>query len=218
MGKIQIILFLFIGVTCFAQQHPSLTLTPEGVELIRSELGNIPLFDQAIEEARKEVDAEIDLGVIVPIPKDMAGGYTHQRHKRNFFILQKAGNLYQITQEEKYAKYIKESLMAYAKMYPTLPLHPTNKSYATGKIFWQCLNDANWLVYVSQAYDCIYNYLSEEERVYLEKDLFRPFAEFLSTGNPKFFNRIHNHSTWANAAVGMIGLVMNDAEVIQWSL
>ncbi len=218
MKKIQIILFLFIGVACIAQEHPSLTLTSAGVELIRSELGTIPLFDQALDEARKEVDAEIDLGVIVPIPKDMAGGYTHQRHKRNFFILQKAGNLYQITQEEKYAKYVRESLMAYAKMYPTLPLHPTNKSYATGKIFWQCLNDANWLVYVSQAYDCVYNYLSEEERAHLEKDLFRPFAEFLSIGNPKFFNRIHNHSTWANAAVGMIGLVMDDPELIEWSL
>lgn len=218
MRRIQIIIFLLIGVTGFAQQHPSLTLTSDGVKMIRSELGNVPLFDQALYEARQEVDAEIDFGVIVPIPKDMAGGFTHQRHKRNFFILQKAGNLYQITQEEKYAKYIKESLMAYAKMYPTLPLHPTNKSYATGKIFWQCLNDANWLVYVSQAYDCIYDYLTKEERTYLEKDLFRPFAEFLSTGNPKFFNRIHNHSTWANAAVGMIGLVMDDAELIDRSL
>mgnify|MGYP003868182831 CR=1 FL=1 len=42
--------------------------------------------------------------------------------------------------------------------------------------------------------------------------------EFLSKENPKFFNRIHNHSTWGNAAVGMIGLVMNDDELVQWSL
>ena len=97
-------------------------------------------------------------------------------------------------------------------------MHPTNRSYATGKIFWQCLNDANWLVYVSQAYDCIYNYLSKEERDHLETDLFRPFADFLSIENPKFFNRIHNHSTWANAAVGMIALVMNDEALINRAL
>ena len=218
--KIQFLLIAFLGASTFvyAQNHPNLILTQKGVEEIRPKLGSVPLFDQVLADTRVEVDAEIEIGVKVPIPKDMAGGYTHERHKRNFFILQKAGNLYQLTQEEKYAKYIKEVLMAYAKMYPTLPVHPTQRSYSTGKIFWQCLNDANWLVYVSQAYDCIYNYLSPKERDHLEKDLFRPFADFLSTGNPQFFNRIHNHSTWGNAAVGMIGLVMDDKELIDRAL
>ncbi len=218
LSRVLSLLCLLLCMSCAAQDHPSLSLTPEGVKMIRSELGNIGLFDQALADAKKEVDAEIELGIKVPIPKDMAGGYTHERHKRNFVVLQIAGNLYQVTGEEKYANYIKESLLAYAKMYPNLPLHPTNRSYATGKIFWQCLNDANWLVYVSQAYDCIYDFLSKKERDHLEKDLFRPFAEFLSRENPKFFNRIHNHSTWANAAVGMIGLVMDDKELVQWSL
>ena len=211
---------MLLGATVLlmAKGHPNLILTKEGVAEIRQNLGTVPTFDRILTKVKKEVDAEIEIGVKVPIPKDMAGGYTHERHKRNFFILQKAGNLYQITGEEKYAKYIKQHLLAYAKLYPNLPKHPTDRSYATGKIFWQCLNDSNWLVYVSQAYDCVYDYLSEEERTHLEKDLFRPFAEWLSTQNPKFFNRIHNHSTWANAAVGMIGLVMNDEELINRAL
>ncbi|MEL6841784.1 MAG: alginate lyase family protein, partial [Bacteroidota bacterium] len=82
----------------------------------------------------------------------------------------------------------------------------------------QCLNDANWLVYVSQAYDCIYDWLPAAERQKLEKDLFRPFADFLSLENPQFYDRIHNHSTWGNAAVGMIGIVMDDQELIQRAL
>ncbi len=214
-----ILFFNFVLISQTAcQRHPNLTLTHEGVKDIRSNLGQVAYFDRVLSEVQEEVDSEINIGVQVPIPVDMAGGYSHERHKRNFVVLQKAGNLYQITQDKKYAQYIKDNLMAYAKMYPTLPLHPTNKSYATGKIFWQCLNDANWLVYVSQAYDCIYDYLSEEERDYLEKDLFRPFADFLSVENPQFFNRIHNHSTWGNAAVGMIGLAMRDKELIDRAL
>jgi hypothetical protein len=219
--KTALYIFILCGIftnSILGQPHPNLTLTSAGVEEIRKNLGTVAYFDEVLNKVREEVDAEIKLGVLVPIPKDMAGGYTHERHKRNFFILQKAGNLFQITQDEKYAKYIKDNLMAYAKMYPNLSLHPTKKSYATGKIFWQCLNDANWLVYVSQAYDCIYDWLSEEDRIYLEKDLFRPFAEFLSVENPKFFNRIHNHSTWANAAVGMIGLAMRDQDLIDRAL
>ena len=103
MRNLITIFYLLIGVACVAQVHPSLSLTPEGVALIRSELGTVELFDEVLANVRKEVDAEIELGVIVPIPKDMAGGYTHSRHKQNFFILQKAGNLYQVTGEEKYA-------------------------------------------------------------------------------------------------------------------
>ncbi len=198
--------------------HPNLILTKEGVAKIKAFLGKVPLFDQALAQTIAEVDAEIASGIHVPIPKDMSGGYTHQRHKANWFTLQKAGVLYQVTNDEKYAIYIRDMLLEYAAMYPTLSIHPTDRSYATGKIFWQCLNDANWLVYVSQAYDAIYDFCTAAERTKLEKDLFRPYADFLSTGNPKFFNRIHNHSTWGNAAVGMIGLVMNDQELVDRAL
>ncbi|WP_139957401.1 alginate lyase family protein [Flavicella sediminum] len=198
--------------------HPSLILTKKGVAEIRKNLGKLPLFDASLAEVKKEVDAEILLGIDVPIPKDYSGGYTHNRHKRNFLILQKAGALYQILEDEKYGKYVKDMLLQYEAIYKTLPVHPKTRSYARGKLFWQCLNDSNWLVYVSQAYDCIYDYLSEEERNNLETNLFRPFADFISTGNPQFYNRVHNHSTWGNAAVGMIGLVMNDEELIQRAL
>lgn len=193
-------------------------MTKKGVEEIRLNLGKVPFFDRHLAEVKAEVDAEIAAGIDVPVPKDMAGGYTHERHKRNFFVLQKAGALYQILEDDRYAKYVKDVLMAYAEIYTSLPIHPQPRSYARGKIFWQCLNDANWLVYVSQAYDCIYDYLDKKERKHLETALFRPFADYISVTNPQYFNRIHNHSTWGAAAVGMIGLVMNDETLIQRAL
>ncbi len=213
-----LLLLLVLSISGTAQKHPNLILTKEGVNAIRSSKENAPLFEKVLEVTKAEVDADIASGIFVPIPKDMAGGYTHERHKKNFFILQKAGNLYQITEDEKYAIYIRDVFLAYAEMFPTLGLHPTMKSYATGKIFWQCLNDANWLVYCSQAYDAIYDFLKEKERKNLETNLFRPLADFISLENPKFFNRIHNHSTWANAAVGMMGLAMNDNELVERAL
>ena len=201
-----------------AQEHPNLILTKKGVQEIRQQLGKVPLFDASLADVKEEVDAEMLKPISVPIPKDMAGGFTHEQHKKNYLILQKAGVLYQILNEEKYAIYVRDVLLEYAKMYPKLPLHPQERSYARGKIFWQCLNDANWLVYMSQAYDCVYDFLSKKERVFLEKDLFKPAAHFLSVESPQFFNRIHNHSTWGNVAVGMIGLVMNDKTYIDYAL
>ena len=205
-------------LTLQASEHPNLILTESGVERMRENVGQVPLFDKSLASVKQQVDAEIAMGIDTPIPKDFSGGYTHQRHKQNFFIAQKAGVLYQILGDEKYAKYIRDMLFQYEAMYKDLPLHPQERSYARGKLFWQCLNDSNWLVYMSQAYDAIYNYLSKDERQTLETNLFRPFADFISIENPQFFNRVHNHSTWGIAAVGMIGLVMNDEELIQRAL
>lgn len=201
-----------------SQEHPKLILTAQGVKDIRAQLGSIPIFDNTLEKVKAEIDAEIEKGIDVPVPEDYSGGYTHVTHKNNWFVLQKAGLLYQILDDEKYAKYVKDMLMEYEALYKTLPLHPKTRSYARGKLFWQCLNDSNWLVYVSQAYDCIYNYLTEEERNKLETNLFRPFADHISVDSPQFYQRVHNHSTWGNAAVGMIGLVMDDEELINRAL
>ncbi|MGB5492620.1 MAG: alginate lyase family protein, partial [Woeseiaceae bacterium] len=203
-------LWLLIPAISLAGEHPSLIMTKAGVEKIRAELGTVPLFDATLAMVKAEVDAEIEWGIDTPIPKDFSGGYTHQRHKQNFLMLQKAGVLFQILEDEKYANYVRDMLFQYEAMYKDLPLHPQTRSYARGKLFWQCLNDANWLLYVSQAYDSIYRWLSEEERNKLEENLFRPFADHISVDSPQFFNRVHNHSTWGNAAVGMIGLVMGD--------
>ena len=216
-SAISILTLLFV-LCVSAQNHPNLILTKEGVEAMRTSLGSVPLFDQSLATIKEQVDQEIAQGIAVPVPKDLSGGYTHERHKANFFTMQKAGVLFQITGDEQYAHYIKEMLLAYAELYPTLGKHPATRSYARGKFFWQCLNDANWLVYTSQAYDCIYDWLDKKTVKKLNKELFRPYAEYISVENPQFFNRIHNHSTWGNAGVGMIGLVMGDEELVKWAL
>ncbi len=204
--------------TLMGQDHPSLILTQKGAGAIKQQLGKLPLLDQSIRQLQAEVDREMGRGIQVPVPKDLAGGYSHEQHKRNFFTLQKAGALYQITGEVRYAEFTRDVLRAYAQLFPQVDRHPATRSYARGKFFWQCLNDANWMVYVSQAYDCIYDWLDPKEREKLNREFFRPYADFLSVETPQFFNRIHNHSTWGNAAVGMIGLVMDDEELVQRAL
>ncbi|WP_397447703.1 alginate lyase family protein [Polaribacter sp. R77954] len=228
MKQFQTLLYiLLISISCTQEkevvvtggnQHPNLILTTKSVSEIKSKLGAIPVFDETLSVAKATVDAAIQKGIDVPIPKDMAGGYTHTQHKLNYANMQKAGVLFQLLGDDKYAIYIRDMLLAYAKMFPTLPRHPQIRSYARGKLFWQCLNDSNWLVFTSQAYDCIYAWLPKEQTDYLNKTLFRPYADFLSIETPKYFNRVHNHSTWGNVAVGMIGLVMDDDELINRAL
>ena len=88
-----------------ALEHPRLLLTADGVRHIRASLGRVPLFDRTVEITQREVDAEIVSGIQVPLPVDFSGGYTHERHKRNFLVAEKAGALFQILGDEKYAVY-----------------------------------------------------------------------------------------------------------------
>ncbi|CAH0998697.1 Alginate lyase [Neolewinella maritima] len=177
-----------------------------------------PLFAEALARTQVQVDGAMERGFLVPTPVDMAGGYTHEVHKQNWKTLSGAGAIYRLTGDTTYAAIVRDGLLAYAEVYRDWPTHPTARSYATGKVFWQCLNDANWLVYVSEAYADVYDWLEPSVRSRINAELFRPMADFLSLENPQFFNRIHNHSTWGNAAVGMIGLVMDDEELVQRAL
>jgi len=221
--------YTYVGLACLlwgwiggtplkGQPHPQLLFTPETVTQIQAEYRQVPLYLAEVEAAEARVMKAIAKGLDLPVPKDMAGGYTHEQHKQNWINMHDAAVLYQITQETKYARYVRDMLLAYADLYPTLGIHPTQRSYATGKLFWQCLNDANWLVFTSESYDCVYDFLTEEEHEKLEQDLFRPMAKFLSEENPQFFDRIHNHSTWACAAVGMIALVIQDEALLERAL
>lgn len=222
--KLKIILVIFtilcLSSTAWTQQsqHPCLILTKEGVRKIKPLLGNVPLFDNSVRNVRKQVDGILFQPIDVPIPKDAGGGYTHEQHKRNYTHMYHAGVLYQLTGDSKYAVFVKNLLLKYADVYPTLPLHPVQKSNYRGKLFWQGLNECVWLVNTSQAYDCIRDYLTPKEIITIESNLFKPMVQFIAIENKSTFEKIHNHGTWATAGVGMISYVMRDKDMVEKAL
>ena len=178
-----------------------------------------PLFASEMAIARAFVDEAIAEGVVVPQPKDPGGGYTHEQHKKNFRVIYNGGQLYRLTGEEKYRDYVRDLLLAYAEMYPTLEPHPARKgTQSAGRIFWQVLNDAMWLVDSVRGYEAIRETLSEADRENIDNNLFRKHAEFLSTGSAVTFSKIHNHATWATAGVGLTGYIIGEPEFVEIAL
>lgn len=175
-------------------------------------------FAAAVKQAQKKLDAQIASGVVVPVPADAGGGYTHEQHKRNYQSIYNAGRLYAITGDAKYADFAKRMLMTYADMYPALGEHPKKKEQTPGRLFWQSLNESVWLVVSIQGYDAIKATLSDDERAHIENNLLRNMANFLSEGQPQTFNKVHNHGTWATAAVGMTGYVLGDQDMVEKAL
>jgi hypothetical protein len=108
--------------------------------------------------------------------------------------------------------------LKYAVLNPTLKNHPQATSSSPGHIFWQALNDANWLVYTGMAYDLIYNSLSASERKTIEDGAFKPEVDFFTKDLKNWFNLIHNHGVWACAGVGIVGIATNNKEYVDMAL
>lgn len=228
MNRIRAYLYLIMSVLLFACQqekeitdingYPKLILQKSAVPTLVDGMEKYPLLKTSFENSKAIADQGIEAGITVPFPKDPGGGYTHEKHKRNYIEMYNAGLVYQLTKEEKYAVFVREMLNEYAKLYPTLGIHPMQKNQAPGKLFWQGLNESVWLVYTIQAYDCIFEFLSAKERTNIEENLFRTVVKFFTEEDKYSFDRVHNHGTWAVAGVGMTGMVLADSLLIQKAL
>ncbi len=209
---------VLLATTGCALAGPQLLLSSADVAQIRAELDPASGFGRSLAETQAKVDHYFESTPDAPVPVDPGGGYTHEKHKQNGIAIHDAGILYQLTGNAKYAAHARDLLLAYAKLYPTLGRHPVKRSNTPGRLFWQSLNEAVWLVYAIQGYDAIIDTLDERQRATIERGILRPLADFISVQSPETFDRIHNHGTWAVAAVGMTGYAIGDDDYVQKAL
>ncbi len=198
--------------------EPNLVINSDDVKSMALAAIENPIFEAQYQAVKADVDQKMRQPIAVPVPKDAGGGYTHEQHKLNYKLIHDAGLVYQISKEARYAEFARSLLNAYADLYPTLGEHPEKKEQSPGRLFWQSLNEAVWLVYTIQGYDAIAASLTTKEKAYIENNLLLPAADFLSEQSPKTFNKIHNHGTWAAAAVGMTGYSLGKPKLVEQAL
>lgn len=226
--KANVFTLLFLAsislTTAYAQHHPSLLVSSDEVAAIKKVRGEVPAFDKTIDQLILSANQALAAPMSVPAPKDGGGGVVHEQHKSNYYAMFHCGLAYQYTGQKKYAKYVTDMLMEYARMYPTWGLHPMTLSKLRGRLFWQTLNESVWLVHTAMAYDCVAETLSKKQRDVIEKNLLLNMADFIMNGygdfnvNRDMFNRMHNHATWAAAAVGMTGFATGHQELVRQAL
>ncbi len=210
--------FIFTTQIVKAQLHPTTFFTIEEAKEIKNNINKTSLLQQSYTEIVKEMDLYIGTNVDVPFPKDPAGGYTHDRHKSNYSLMFNSGLLYNITGNIKYATLVKNMFLKYAILNPTLKNHPQATSSSPGRLFWQALNDANWLVYTGMAYDLIYNSLTSSERKTIEDGAFKPEVDFFTKDLKPWFNLLHNHAVWACAGVGIVGIATGNKDYVEMAM
>lgn len=201
------------------QGHPNIMITKENVSAIRDGIKKYPLLSKSFDAIKLNADNALASPINVPTPKDGGGGFTHEQHKLNYNNIFNCGVAYQVTGDKKYAQYVSDILKKYATQYKSWKLHPARKNdQASGRIFWQTLNDFVWQVYTIQGYDMVYDAISSKDRANIETNLFIPILKFITVDGYETFNKIHNHGTWAIAATALTGYVLNKPDYVEMAL
>ncbi len=214
MKSIFLPILLLTTSLAIAQVHPLTFYNNEELMFVKQRLQKSPILNASFTQIKNEIDAVVNTDIDVPVPKDPAGGYTHDKHKENYMTMFHASVLYQLTNDKKYALLAKKMLLKYAQINPTLTKHPQATSSSPGLIFWQALNDANWLVFAGMSYDGISNALTKEEQEIIKKNTFAPIVKYLTVDLQDWFDRLHNHSVWACAGVGIVGIATDNKDYI----
>jgi len=105
--KSALLLFIFCSLSFSSlAAHPNLVITQDDVVKMRNAIMREGRFQDAYLQVKQEVDLHLAMPNVVPVPKDGGGGYTHERHKKNYQLMYNAGVVYQISDNEKYANYV----------------------------------------------------------------------------------------------------------------
>lgn len=134
-------------------------------------------------------------------------------HGRLAGAVRDLGLAWQFTGDRKYARHAAAILLAYAEHYPSYPRHNIRGEDATGggKVLAQTLDEAVWLIPLTQGYDLVWDTLSPEERERIEKNVLLPAAEVIRGHKMG----VHNIQCWKNSAVGLVGFVTGAEELVR---
>lgn len=122
------------------------------------------------------------------------------------------GLAYRLSGDRKYADKARAILLAYADKYDSYPLHDINgkPNVGGGKVGPQTLDESTWTIPVAQGADLIWDTLSEADKKHIGDDLLRPAAQVIRQHKMP----IHNIQCWKNSAVGLVGLLLNDVDLV----
>lgn len=201
----------------FPSQHPYLALTPSDIALARERAAKFGWAKQSLANLVGEADV---ITARPPGPLPERGDKAHWGVSQRLFT---AAVAFSFTGNRRYAGWVRDGLLAYADLYPTLPL---NRGRC--RVFTQSsLYEAIWVVPITQAYDLVADSgaLSDEQKRHVETDLLRAAVHCFKVDDyerdPRASDlhyRCYNFQAWHLSAVGLAGLAVRDAGLVEWAV
>jgi hypothetical protein len=160
------------------------------------------------------VDQEVLRGDPSRPDRDFDGCVISSAHDRYAGDVKRAGVVYQVTGDNKYADRARDILLAYAAKYRAYPLHTTRgqPQVGGGHVHSQTLDESVWLIPMAQGADLVWDTISEADRKTIAEGLFLPAARDTILAHRM---GIHNIQNWKNSAVGLTGFLLGDESLIR---
>lgn len=143
------------------------------------------------------------------------GAWWREMNGRNASACQQLGLLWQLTGEGAYRDKVRTLLMGYADVYPGYEIHGGIPHNGPGKMNAQTLCEANCILDMALGYDFIQHSLTDVEREHISRNLLRCAATFLQAHRSP---QIHNHEVKISAALGVLGFVLEDEEMLEFAV
>ena len=206
--------------------HPHLFLDAAEIDEIKQKIDTYSWAQTAFESLEAGANAFIGVDIAVPAT---GGGFYHDDDDEAYAITERhydladsardAGLMYQFTDNPVYMEVARDILLAYSDAYLTYEItdkagRTGDQASAGGRTTRQGINEARWVIPLAWAYDLVHDDLTDEQHEKIADGLLRPAAELIMLNN----EGRHNHQTWYNSAVGVLGFVLEDAEYIWYSL
>lgn len=131
--------------------------------------------------------------------------WVNQRHMEHALAAEHCGLAWQITGRPEYAAWTARLLRWYADRYESFPVH--GQWAGRGKVTGQSLDEAMWLVRMTNAFDLVSAELSDADRRAIIDKLLLPAARHIET----FAFGVHNIECWHAASRLMVGITADDA-------
>lgn len=123
---------------------------------------------------------------------------------------------YQMTGDVRYAQKARDIALAYADKYLSYPIHNNDGEPKLGaRIGSQNLDESVWLIPVCQGLDLIWDTLTPAERDSITKKLLLPAANDVIMPHP---HGVHNIQCWRNSAIGLVGFLTGDSELVDYAI
>ncbi|RKD33955.1 heparinase II/III domain-containing protein [Lacrimispora algidixylanolytica] len=136
-------------------------------------------------------------------------------NSRNYTAAFQMGLISRVTGEMDYARKAIDIMAEYAKYYNSYEVHGNIPYNGPGKVGAQTLDEANFLRSFAMVYDLIWDFITEEERENIKKEMLLPGAEFLIEHRHK---QLHNHEVIINSAIAIIGLILHIDSYIRFAV
>lgn len=166
-----------------------------------------------------EITGQVFLGDSTNVSRDYDGVVISLIHDSWALGALETGIAFQLSGDIKYAGKVRDILMAYATLYPSLPVRNkegTNKPLsALGRLHAQDLDESQWLIDMIQSADLVWNALTAHEQQVITDSLLLPAARHITTSGRPSYNNIQ---CWRLAAVGLTGLFTHDEKLIKYAL